>query len=210
MADRTIAPDIFAKWLSVPESLAKIETAFGSEDVAKHLIVQRLLSAKLTSGAESSTCDNSYGRSTTKEIVIPAEDWKFFASSAAFWSSGDLYLDFGYRNTSYQKTIVWYHAVRLEPNGVEALLATAPTKLIPAKTEQAGEPEQKGKPVTDPNLALWAALYNSVYGGTTTDTLDFAWKSAQGMFPDKSVARDRVRPLVGSGTRKRGPKGPAE
>jgi hypothetical protein len=84
-----------------------------------------------------------------------------------------------------------------------------PTPLHPGgpsempKVEEA-EPEQTGPPVAQIHLKAWYDLYRQAYSGSA-DTEATALKSARGMFPGKSVSRDRVRALRGSQKRGRKP-----
>jgi len=62
----------------------------------------------------------------------------------------------------------------------------------------------KGPPVSESALKAWAEAFKIAYGDTPQDKLETAYKSAEGMFPGKFAARDRIRELLKG--RKRGPK----
>ncbi len=65
--------------------------------------------------------------------------------------------------------------------------------------------EEAKKRLPDPLLKAWYEVYKQAYGGTSKDTEDMAEQSVAGMFPDKSVSRDRIRELRGSQKRGRKP-----
>lgn len=73
----------------------------------------------------------------------------------------------------------------------------------PIAQESIEEPETKGPSVSPAHLQAWFNLYREVYKGKD-DTEPNAIASAQGMFPGKSVSRQRIRDLRGK--QKRGPK----
>jgi hypothetical protein len=87
--------------------------------------------------------------------------------------------------------------VRFEPQGVHAILRGVSKATKPDATPAADdEPEPKGPPVSPEALKAWFDLYRRIYTGTA-DTEAMALKSAQGMFPGKSVSRDKIRALRG-------------
>ncbi|HXP03289.1 MAG TPA: hypothetical protein VN808_04145, partial [Stellaceae bacterium] len=71
---------------------------------------------------------------------------------------------------------------------------------------QAIPPAPKLPDVSIEHLQAWFALYQQVYEGKPADTRPNQLKSAQGMFPDKSVSRDRVRKLFENRSAGRRPK----
>jgi hypothetical protein len=98
--------------------------------------------------------------------------------------------------------------VRFDPDGVHDIIKnlTPPPALPP--TEEATpatepeEPPEKGPPVSPELLKAWFEVYRRAYIGAA-DTEANAVASARGMFPGKSVSRERVRELRGAQKRGR-------
>ncbi len=149
-------------------------------------------------------------------IPIPVVLWRdYYEYTIGFWEAGDIKFYLGHRESYNQTTSVWYQGIRFHPFGIEELVALAPPKPyatpvpVEAKEAQETEPSQSGPPVSDVHLEAWYELFQKVYGGTAKDTEAFAQQSAFGMFPDKSVTRQRIRELRGEQKRGRKPSGPA-
>lgn len=85
----------------------------------------------------------------------------------------------------------------------------APLSKTPGRVKQdeghASVQESKGPRVSGAHLKAWYDLYRTVYGDDTPEA--HSVKSAQGMFSDKSVSRERVRELRGPQKRGRKPTG---
>jgi len=100
---------------------------------------------------------------------------------------GEVYFSLrGTQETDFKDTFVHVFGVRLDPADVDREF---PPSVV-------GEPgaEDAAKPrIQDEWLRQWAALFNQLYPNAIED---FAVKSAKGMFHDKQVARDRIRPLL--------------
>jgi hypothetical protein len=89
--------------------------------------------------------------------------------------------------------------VRFEPNAVRAIIGPV-AKQASAVADV--EPAEKGPSVSDVHLKAWFEVYRQAYTGAS-DTEANAVASARGMFPGKSVSRDKVRDLRGEQKRGR-------
>lgn len=153
-------------------------------------------------------------------VRIPREHWKEIKALARddLWQTGQVSV-WVQEHLRSEKVRYDYHDVRFELSGVGEMLATMmpapspPLEFLGGLTsvdEDAAQtaidlPElpDKRPRVTDPHLRAWHDVYMNIYGDK--QPLPHAVASAKGMFPDKSVGRDRVRDLFPE--RKRGPKG---
>jgi hypothetical protein len=122
-----------------------------------------------------------------------------------FWTSGDL----TYRardSSTYEMAFFRHFDVRFDPEAVRAI--AAPAAKAKAETQAAtardvpAEEIQKGPPVSDAHLRAWFDVFRQAYTGAA-DTEANALASARGMFPGKSVSRDKVRELRGEQKRGR-------
>ncbi len=194
-AEITIAE--VSDWLTPKAAVKELEPELGTDDyshIAKNTLLRRLRHGEIRAVA-----------GTNKLYEIPASDWKEIGENDFLWASGDVSFEWfagsGYNRTQRETT---HLSVRFDPEGVRKIL---PPEAADAEGSQAKQPEpeiEKGPRVTDPHLQIWLDAYQKIYGGTPTDTLTNAVKSARGMLFDKSVARDRVTKLFEG--RKPGPK----
>jgi len=215
--DKTISPEEFLAWLAPNESLAVLQRALGAE-AAVTAIMERLRGSVLKSAAAIESWKTGFNPPELSEFVpIDGDFWGHIQgidSKHSFWKTGDatIYLDPTSRLVA-DPTTVRYCGVRFEPNGVRALLpkdfnpqagpSAAPDPS--PTTEIAEQEEENGRPVAEGHLKEWYALYTKLFT-EAEQTEDHAWKSAEGMFPGKSVTRAAIRKLRGTGTLKRGRK----
>jgi hypothetical protein len=142
---------------------------------------------------------------------IPRRFWVHLSTKGSdVWGAGDA-------RFFIKGSVCRYFGIRLDPVEVRTTLPALkppPKKGWVKRPEPAPEPApeppqeetpQKGPRVADPHLKAWYDLYAKVYGGTAADTEANAVASARGMFPGKSVSRDRVRELRGEQKRGRKP-----
>ena len=206
-----IKPEMIADWLRPHEALAALDAVYEKPSTSRHLLFERLKSGKIVAVAESSTWKGVRGE-TTGLIAIQRDQWERFMPREEFWKSGDLYINLGHYKQGYNTVEVWYHGIKFDPSGIQELVDIAPkraTELIPEIEPAAPQPE-KGPPVAEEHLRAWFEVFKKVYGGTARDTEGFAHRSAQGMFPDKFVARQRIRDLRGDQKPGRKPHHPAK
>jgi hypothetical protein len=199
--------DSIDNWLRPHEALEILDRAFGRTETSKSLLLERLKSGKALAAAESSTWEGkTSGPSRTGPTPIPDDQWHYYQSSIGFWESGDLKFNLGYYQFSLNTVSVWYHGIRFFPGSIDDLAKTAPPRrkspwIKPKPPTPEPEPEEpiaeKGPPVSEEHLRLWYDLYRRAYQGAA-DTEATAIKSATGMFPGKSVSRDRIRALRGA------------
>jgi hypothetical protein len=208
MASEKLDPKDFADWLTPRAAVQMLEPEFGTDShsyIAKNTLLERLRGSEIRAVA-----------GTTEIYAIDASDWTHIDENNFLWTSGDVTFEWMSGSGYYleRHTTRHYH-VRLDRAGVRALLPPTPhprtvtVQRDDAETDANDDPvdqASKGPRVSDPALKAWYEVYRSVYSGSSEDTEENAMKSARGMFPGKSVARDRVRALRGE--QKRGPKGP--
>jgi hypothetical protein len=123
--------------------------------------------------------------------------------TSSFWTTGDLV--YTYRRDIYDEVTFRHFDVRFEPEGVNAIIGSAAPDIAPTPDlPEANEPTERGPPVSEAHLQAWYEVYRQVYQGAA-DTEDTAVRSARGMFPGKSVSRDKIRKLRGAQKRGRKP-----
>ena len=204
MAEQRLKPEDFDGWRQPHEAQADLDAVYGKSSVSHHLLLDRLKSGKISAVAESSTWKGIRGDKTGL-IPVMRDQWEHFGAGEEFWKSGDLHLYLGHYKGSLSTVEVWYHGIKFDPNGINDLIALAP-KPQTADTETALQQADKTSSKTrlpDPLLKAWYELFQKAYGGSALDTERFAEKSVEGMFPDKSVSRERIRELRGSQKRGR-------
>jgi hypothetical protein len=215
MADELLE-EKFKTWLMPSAALKRVNTIFQSEDVSIRAIILRLEGGQIKSASHGYSYEyddrtNKYSAIT----LISSDHWKAFhrlIRSADFWKTGDIRFAFGPSQKAYIPGLsgvlraASYFNVRLDPQGLNALLASAfgEPGLMPRPDDDVKAPIatlptealERGPRVSDEWLSGWLELFRKTYGNTDQDTLATAWASAKGMFPDKSVARDRVHALL--------------
>lgn len=205
MAAHVIDENEFSTWLTPGQAREILSNALGHDQiVAMDTIVRRLANGLIKSAAENATVTRDGQASHGQKFeVIPPEDWKQYSFEATFWRFGDLTINHHGRYGVIASTN--YFNVRFEPHSVRAILAPTATPAADERESETPSPptEERGPRVSGAHLQAWYDLYRRVYPGDTPEP--HAVRSAQGMFPDKSVARDRVRALRGPQKRGRKP-----
>lgn len=208
-----ITPEEFATWLTPSEALSSLQDCLERTE-ASHAIWDRLKGGIIRAAAEKSskTVEKGNPNLTDRPSLILPVDWQYFTRSkeAQFWKVGDARFFFGRNSRWGQQVTILRYGIRLDPVAVGTLVAAMPSKPRPVAPVAAGaensdprdpaETEEaqadKGPPVSDEHLRAWHDLYRRAYSGSV-DTEEMALSSARGMFPGKSVSRERVRALRG-------------
>jgi len=209
MPPRDLTADDIADWLTPAAAVEILNSAFGKTDISRHALVTRLKNGMVQSAAGHSVWTGTQQQPKRKApSLIQSSDWSHYEQSGAdtvtFWVTADIKFYLGREYGTDNIVTVHHFAVRLEPQSVQAMIAHAPNKTS-TKTESQDSADQKpkGPPVSSEHLKAWYDLYRRVYP-EADDTEANALASARGMFPGKSVSRDRLRELRGD--QKRGPK----
>ena len=128
----------------------------------------------------------------TPNLIVGSWMWQLTMPGVEsdFWDTG--YLEVWVPHTIHEyrvelSGVVRLYGVRFWPDG-DALLA-----LPPPQTDGAAPTEAK-PPVSDADISRWFEVFSQIHQGSTED---FALRSAQSMFPDNYVSRQRVRDLRG-------------
>jgi hypothetical protein len=212
-----ITPEDIAAWYTPFEACKYAATCMDTK--AGPSAVWQLLLAGMIEAVASSSSMTPKGRgpiTDTKPIIIPKQMWGSMSTSGSdLWNGA--YVRFWVGNsdggTAYQ-----FFGIKLSPDDIHARLppprpplksgwvkkTPEPEKPTRAPEVEAPEPEQKGPAVSQDHLKAWFGLYQKVYSGSA-DTEANAVASARGMFPGKSVSRDRIRELRGNQKRGRKP-----
>jgi hypothetical protein len=191
------ADDLIADWLSPRQAVEILDAAYPpASRVSKQVLLERLRGGMVQAVAAHSVFD---GGRQGREVFykIPSDDWERVDTSDILWITGELTYTRREHGLAGRTTVRHYN-VRFEPQGVRAIVANAPKEPAAKPDPDKPEPAQKGPRVTDPHLEAWFDLFTKVYSGTVEDTEDRALESARGMFPGKSVTRDRIRALRGN------------
>jgi hypothetical protein len=207
---RQVSAEEFASWWSPLQATRYAVTCVGSLGTARNALWSRLYSGLIEAAATATTAQigTQTPKSSRQPELIPPTFWRAKSGQpgAEFWNGSDI--DFFIRDTLFE-----YFGVKLNPNDVRSTFLRAPAELGAPKEDETpkfppelpAEPPQKGPPVADEHLRAWYDLYQKVYSGTAADTEGNAHASAQGMFPGKSVSRERIRALRGAQKRGRKP-----
>jgi hypothetical protein len=220
---KAITAEELATWLTPIESVRILSKYLGVE-AATSMILSRLKGGVITSAAETSAYMLPGKTPVNDKIVnIPSRYWSNLAgaSNKHFWQIGDVRFFLGREFGRPEQSTIHYYGVRFDPHDIQSAIPqgdqiyAASAKTAEASAPATGNqvdpiesnhetPTERGPRVSDADLAAWYGLYKSVYEGAA-DTEDMAILSAQGMFPGKSVSRDRVRKLRGPQKRGRPP-----
>lgn len=205
MGMASVPEKAFAHWMTTLEAVAHLDSVFGSGSnsfTSKHTLLGRLRGAMVQGAAKTYARSDSQGRLAFQ--LIEPQTWTHVSETGIFWDTGDLI----YRvHDRYGSTAeLSYFDVRFEPDAVRAIAAPAAKSKsgnpTPPPSDELAEEIQKGPRVTDESLKVWYELYRKTYTGAA-DTEANALASAAGMFPGKSIARERVRALRGAQKRGR-------
>jgi hypothetical protein len=216
--NRDVSAEEIASWYTPIEACAYASLTVGKERAA-NAILQRLLAGQIEAAASRSSL--TYGtdepHADSEPSLIPARLWKSISATGSdLWSAGDARFFVPSREHGHSSKTYHVFGIRLNPRDVHASLPPLPPQPEPKPEPEPLEVEQppanskpetedlsqKGPPVSDEHLKGWFELYQRVYSGVA-DTETNALLSARGMFPGKSVSRERVRMLRGSQKRGR-------
>jgi hypothetical protein len=209
-----ITADEFTTWM-LPSAALQLLYTSGSIDyrTGKLAILKRLQHGLIQAVAETGKLQNSSGTL----VPITQKEWGYAEDGivpSPLWVTGDITIAVPMHTyEGYTRVPVYFFNVRFNPTGVRALLPPEHVEPVsaqqskPEPSETADPPEQeKGPSVSPEHLREWFELYKKVYQGPQ-DTEANALASAAGMFPGKSVSRDRVRALRGAQKRGRKARG---
>jgi hypothetical protein len=226
MADDALTAEEFATWLTPRDALARVSEVLRNEDAAATGIVERLRGGALRAVAKTTAWEIQSGtRQGAALDAIPPGFWIELSppvTRSLMWRTGDVRIFIARRMAGARTDViaVRYFGVRFNPADIDAWLADLPPATPkhkywrpkpqaepPAPASVTEEPEAaRGLPVSDSLLQAWHDLYQRAYADSPQDTEATAVKSALGMFPGKSVSRNRVRVLRGAQKRGRKPR----
>lgn len=212
--------DAFANWFTPLEAVAYAAAALGTNK-PHHAIWERLRGGMIRTVALTSSSGHRGNIPATQTIPswVPKRYWVHYSDQGGdFWQTGDARFFIPAKSNRELSLTVRCFSIRLDPVDVQATLPPLPppkeepTAPLPNHTPiadeiEAEQPEVRGPRVSDALLTDWHVLYRRAYQGAA-DTEDIAVQSARGMFPGKSVARQRVRDLRGEQRRGRKPRPP--
>lgn len=222
MADETPTAEELAHWYTPAEVLRRAAIHKGDKH-APEAVWERLRQGLIRSCGASVAQQRNYETPSiqTTPWLMPRGAWnlykenmpdKLFTGDVRFAyeevlteeeAKGRTTTDvFGYKTTGALIHMSVFN-LRLHPGDVDREFPS------PADDPSTQVEDTKAPPVSEAALKAWADAFKLAYGGTPSDTLDMAYKSAGGAFPGKLASRDRVRAHVG-GNRKTGPKGPRQ
>jgi len=205
---RGLTPEDLASWYTPRDAVTYASQCLGPKGAQD--AVWRLIAAGFVETAAASTSMTKKGQQPQLEIdpmTIPTNLWESYspqtsdlwgAAQARFWIPGP--------SGTSDSTTVLFAGIRINPDDLRRHISksaaeqshTAVGNERPKTTE--GEAKKR---LPDPLLKAWYEVYKQAYGGTSKDTENMAEQSVAGMFPDKSVSRERIRELRGSQKRGR-------
>jgi hypothetical protein len=183
-------------WVTPVRALKSLEP-LGESYLRVHTLLERLKGGMVRAVAETTVWQDDNSRAS--KLSLEASDWAFVSESDVVWKTGDLTTT--YFHDRGRRTVRHFN-IRLHPFDIQQIL---PSEAGAAPVESPVSGSIRGPSVSEAHLAEWYALYRKAYTGHL-DTEANALRSAQGMFPGKSVSREAVRKLRGA--QKPGPKGP--
>jgi hypothetical protein len=192
MAALELTAEDIAGWLTPRQALEILGTAF-KPDLAKTELLERLMGGMVHAGATQTTIDGSRLKDGTLN-QIPIDDWKRVSIYDNVWITGTLSVDYTERSYEPRRKLRFFD-VRFHPDDIKAIVGPLLASQ-PLANDPSADDGTKGPPVAPDALKAWFELYQRVYTGAA-DTEATALKSAQGMFPGKSVSRDKIRALRG-------------
>jgi hypothetical protein len=220
-AESAAAPE--PTWLQAGDALGRVQRALGDRTISVETIVGRLRVGLARSTFVHAAWENTGGFPAPRfeYNVIPSNMWKYYRDDTAsryVWATGDLRLALGHffqPMSAPSNTVATFFGVKIERQAIDEIIANAPPRkrsvwIKPTAPQPITPPEpepdvpQKGPAVAPDHLKAWFDLYRRAYAAAA-DTEETALSSARGMFPGKSVSRERVRALRGEQRRGRKP-----
>ena len=222
MAEKAFTQADFDRWMPVKEAVSLVAEEH-EQGTAIRAIAKRLATGQIEARAERLFVDRR--RIDQQFPPIRLDVWEAllgedYLTLQEFWKTGDLEIDV-YGTGGRSSATFDIYTVRFESSGIRKIVEkpapittaaeayaaqVAPPKLPVLDVNLQDEPGDR-RPVTSAALKIWAEAFAKIHKGN--DVLQpLAVRSAQGMFPDKSVSRDRaVAALKAAGvTFQRGPK----
>jgi hypothetical protein len=192
------APDLtagdIADWPTPRQAIEILRKVLTSDFLAKHAMLERLRGDMVQAISHESVLTGGRNSPRATGVKIAPDVWERVQESDPLWLSGDL--TYTYRDDgSGDRITARHYALRFEPQSIHAIARSA-DQAAKADEPSTDEREPKGPPVANDLLKAWYEVYKRAYPGSA-DTEAAAIKSAQGMFPGKSVSRDKIRSLRG-------------
>jgi hypothetical protein len=137
-----------ATWLTVTETMAEAQAAYGSFELAANTIASRLKVHALRTGADFAGIEGS-GKLSEAPVEISPRHWALWTrpTDPDFWKTGELHLTLPLDERRGRVEIFGYYGVKFEPVALRALLASIPKP----------PPGLDGK-VTVEELATWLSI----------------------------------------------------
>ena len=203
-----IPPDEFWNWVPIQDAYLALAQHYNNWDATRAQITRRLSTGLMASAAHVQVERKENQQQRTTFVLLPPEIWvnASFGISSHLWVSGEADIDLRpggrYRELAEEHLLSLF-SVRLDraalnlivpiflnSTGVEAPVVAAPAAPAQGASETI---DQTKRPVSDKLLESWAALFNDAYPAASEAK---ARQSFEGMFPDKSVTRDRLRRVL--------------
>jgi hypothetical protein len=205
MPPHDLAAEDIADWLTPGQAVKLLDVVFQKSYLSKQALLGRLAGGMAEAASEQTVKNDGAGGSSRSLLQkIPAEDWRRIQTTDTCWTTGDLI--FRRRSSSgVGEETVSHYAVRFEPQGVRSMIRnaakntdrSAPEPPAETPSPQSSVPqrsEQKGPPVSLAHLQAWFEFYQKIGGAMREER---ALESARLNFPGQSVARKRIRELLG-------------
>jgi hypothetical protein len=231
MAEEDDARVAQATWFTPAEALDYVAKLM-PRDQASHAIWERLRGGMISAVAatSSSTLRDGSPVVTTAPSFIPGGHWNHFSATGStttgstnFWQTGDarFFIPTTRARRDGVPLTIRCFGIKLHPGDLAANLPSAPKSVsaplapVAPMAEMSASPDNeqleptRRPPVADAFLIDWYQLYRRAYPGPE-DTERNALRSAEGMFPGRYVARQRVRDLRGQQRRGRKARGADE
>jgi hypothetical protein len=143
-----LTADELATWLTVTETMAEAQAAYGSFELAANTIASRLKVHALRTGADFAGIEGS-GKLSEAPVEISPQHWALWTrpTDPDFWKTGELHLTLPLDERRGRVEIFGYYGVKFEPVALRALLASIP-KPPPGLDDK----------VTVEELATWLSI----------------------------------------------------
>jgi hypothetical protein len=122
-----LTADELATWLTVTETMAEAQAAYGSFELAANTIASRLKVHALRTGADFAGIEGS-GKLSEAPVEISPQHWALWTrpTDPDFWKTGELHLTLPLDERRGRVEIFGYYGVKFEPVALRALLASIP------------------------------------------------------------------------------------
>jgi hypothetical protein len=224
MTPKGLTPKIFASWMLPHDALTLVtEVIVGAPP--SRVILERLKGGLVKAAAIRSSTRGVLGGVTHADLVeIPGEYWEGLLSED-FWNSGDAHFNLraGY-GVGLDAESVRCFGIRIEPTGIEELVAGLPKRKTIVQTSQPAsnlgpttasssepprEPSKAGRPRKDFWDALWIEICSQMYVGelkpdkqAKIEKAMLDWASANDHELSNQAARTRARMLLAAISKK--------